>query len=108
MVAFFPYQRGGAFQSAGKSEEGVVQFIEIRKHTIIAGTPKRRGFFRLKTNHRKIASSRGVFSKARKILSNVDGGMVPDDRFTLVDRKNGSQHPLILCVGLAEVEVRHV
>jgi len=81
--------------------------VEVRIQAIVTGAPGRRFFFRMKTNYGKIVGPRRFFPKARKIFSNVDSRMLSNNRFALIHRKNGSQHPLILCVWLAKVEVGH-
>jgi hypothetical protein len=48
-----------------------------------------------------------LIGQFRELIPDISGGVLADDALAFIDRKDGAEHTLILCVGLAKVERRH-
>jgi hypothetical protein len=64
-------------------------------------------FFLGESENREIADTSLTFGQTGEVVSKERDRMLADHFFAFVHREHGPQHPLILCVWLAEVEIRH-
>ena len=87
--------------------QSIVQFHQVRIKPVKAGAPVSDGLFRREFENGKITLAGRAVGKAGKILAKECDRMFADHSIAFVYGEHRSQHPLILCVWLAEVEVWH-
>ena len=94
-------------QLARKRKKRIVYLVEVRVNPIVARAPSRCGFIGPEADYCKIVRGILIIAQVREAFSNISGRVLADDPFTLIHGKNCSQYALVLCVGLAKVEVWH-
>lgn len=87
--------------------QSIVQFHQIGIEPVKAGAPVSGRLFRGEFKNGKITVAGRAVGKAGKVLTKECDRMFADHSIAFVYGKHRSQHPLILGVWLAEVEVWH-
>jgi hypothetical protein len=92
---------------ARQLQELRIQFHQVCFKTVVAAAPFRVGLRGGETQDREIPFMAILARNLGKILPYVGGRATRDQLLAVGLRYYGAQHALILCVGLAEIEVRH-
>jgi hypothetical protein len=85
----------------------IIQFHQVRVQPVKAWAPVSDRLFRGNSQHGEIAFPRRTFRQSREVLAKKCGRVLADHAIAFIYGEHRSQHPLILGMRLAKVEVWH-